>query len=82
LCADYARFQARAAEAELKKEASSKAAPAQPDTPSQKTIPLTGRIARLRDGRIGRFGWKAHVATLREFTLQACANELGLEVVW
>ena len=43
-------------------------------------LPLAGRVARLKDGRIGRFGWKAHVATLREFTLQACSNELGLEV--
>src|SRR5207244_11566931 len=41
---------------------------------------IGNRDACLRDGRIGRFGWKAHVATLREFTLQACANELGLEV--
>jgi CxxC motif-containing protein (DUF1111 family) len=44
------------------------------------TIPVSGRVARLKDGRIGRFGWKAQVATLREFTLQACANEIGLEV--
>src|SRR4029077_3909909 len=46
----------------------------------QAALPLTGRVARLKDGRIGRFGWKAHVATLREFTLQACSNEIGLEV--
>ena len=39
-----------------------------------------GRIARLPDGRIGRFGWKASKATLAEFTSQACAVELGLEV--
>jgi CxxC motif-containing protein (DUF1111 family) len=43
-------------------------------------IPVSGRVCRLKDGRIGRFGWKAQVATLREFTLQACANEIGLEV--
>lgn len=43
-------------------------------------IPVSGRVARLKDGRVGRFGWKAQVATLKEFTLQACANELGLEV--
>jgi CxxC motif-containing protein (DUF1111 family) len=47
---------------------------------NQTPLPLTGRVARLKDGQIGRFGWKAHVATLREFTLQACSNELGLEV--
>jgi hypothetical protein len=46
----------------------------------QTALPITGRVARLKDGRIGRFGWKAHVATLRDFTLQACASELGLEV--
>jgi CxxC motif-containing protein (DUF1111 family) len=43
-------------------------------------LPLGGRVARLKDGRIGRFGWKGQVASLREFTLQACSNELGLEV--
>jgi hypothetical protein len=43
-------------------------------------LPLAGRVVHLKDRRIGRFGWKANVATLREFTLQACANELGLEV--
>jgi CxxC motif-containing protein (DUF1111 family) len=43
-------------------------------------LPVRGRVARLKDGRIGRFGWKASVATLREFTLQACSSELGLEV--
>jgi CxxC motif-containing protein (DUF1111 family) len=41
---------------------------------------VTGRISRLRDGQIGRFGWKGQTATLREFVLAACANELGLEV--
>jgi CxxC motif-containing protein (DUF1111 family) len=47
---------------------------------SEVALPIAGRVARLKDGRIGRFGWKGHVATLREFTLQACASELGLEV--
>ena len=37
-------------------------------------------MARLKDGRAGRFGWKASVASLHEFTLQACSSELGLEV--
>jgi hypothetical protein len=41
---------------------------------------IRGRVSRLNDGRIGRFGWKAQVATLDEFVLRACANELGLEV--
>ncbi len=43
-------------------------------------LPVRGRVARLKDGRVGRFGWKASVASLREFTLQACSSELGLEV--
>ena len=43
-------------------------------------LPVKGRVARLKDGRIGRFGWKGNVASLREFTLQACSSELGLEV--
>jgi CxxC motif-containing protein (DUF1111 family) len=41
---------------------------------------IRGRVSRLKDGRIGRFGWKAQVATLRDFVLAACSNELGLEV--
>ncbi len=43
-------------------------------------LPITGRVARLQVGKVGRFGWKASVASLSEFTLQACANEIGLEV--
>jgi mono/diheme cytochrome c family protein len=43
-------------------------------------LPVSGRVAILKDGKVGRFGWKANVATLHEFTLQACSNELGLEV--
>jgi CxxC motif-containing protein (DUF1111 family) len=38
-----------------------------------------GRVLRLKDGRLGRFGWKAQVASLDDFVLTACANELGLE---
>ncbi len=41
---------------------------------------ISGRVLRLKDGRIGRFGWKNSVATVREFTALACATELGLEV--
>jgi CxxC motif-containing protein (DUF1111 family) len=41
---------------------------------------VNGRVARLADGRVGRFGWKAQTATLREFVLSAAAVELGLEV--
>ncbi len=39
---------------------------------------IRGRVARLADGRIGRFGWKGEFATLDEFVRAACANELGL----
>jgi CxxC motif-containing protein (DUF1111 family) len=41
---------------------------------------VKGRVSRLPDGRIGRFGWKAQTATLREFVLSAAAVELGLEL--
>ena len=41
---------------------------------------IRGRVNHLKDGRIGRFGWKAETPSLREFVLSACANELGLEV--
>ena len=43
-------------------------------------LPVLGRVAILKDGRIGHFGWKANVSRLGEFTLQACSNEIGLEV--
>jgi CxxC motif-containing protein (DUF1111 family) len=39
---------------------------------------VRGRVARLADGRIGRFGWKLEFATLSDFVKAACANELGL----
>lgn len=41
---------------------------------------VSGRIAKLKDGRIGRFGWKAQEASLEDFVLTACAVELGLHV--
>jgi RNA polymerase sigma factor (sigma-70 family) len=41
---------------------------------------VKGRVSRLRDGRIGRFGWKAQTATLNEFVRSAAAGEMGLEV--
>jgi mono/diheme cytochrome c family protein len=37
-----------------------------------------GRVHLLPDGRVGKFGWKAQFATLKEFVAAACANELGL----
>ncbi len=41
---------------------------------------VTGRVSRGSDGRAKKFGWKAQVASLQEFTLSACAIELGLNV--
>ena len=41
---------------------------------------VNGRVSRLSDGRIGRFGWKAQTATLRDFVVSAAAVEMGLEV--
>ena len=41
---------------------------------------VVGRVSRQKDGRIGRFGWKAQTPTLNDFVLTACAVELGLEV--
>ena len=41
---------------------------------------VAGRVARQKDGRIGRFGWKAQMPSLDGFVLTACAVELGLEV--
>ncbi len=41
---------------------------------------VRGRFTRTREGRIGRFGWKAQIASLHEFVRAACANEMGLEV--
>ncbi len=40
---------------------------------------IHGRVSRLQDGRIGRFGWKGQTATLDDFVRTACAAELGLE---
>jgi CxxC motif-containing protein (DUF1111 family) len=39
---------------------------------------IRGRVARLGDGRVGRFGWKLEFASLSDFVKAACANELGL----
>jgi CxxC motif-containing protein (DUF1111 family) len=48
---------------------------------ASKTFPaIHGRVSRLPDGRIGRFGWKGQIASLEDFVLTACAVELGLEV--
>jgi CxxC motif-containing protein (DUF1111 family) len=41
------------------------------------TAPV-GRALLLRNGQIGKFGWKAQSANLLDFVQAACANELGL----
>tara|TARA_R110002049_G_scaffold4601_6_gene32878 strand:- start:74336 stop:75994 length:1659 start_codon:yes stop_codon:yes gene_type:complete len=47
---------------------------------AQKRHPeISGRPSTLTDGRIGKFGWRANIATLLDFNDQACANEVGLE---
>lgn len=40
---------------------------------------ISGRAARLENGRIGRFGWKASQATLIEQIAQAFAEDLGID---
>jgi len=39
---------------------------------------ISGRVNRLADGRIGRFGWKASQPGLREQTALALSQDLGL----
>jgi RNA polymerase sigma factor (sigma-70 family) len=41
---------------------------------------VKGRVSRLKDGRVGRFGWKAQTATLGDFVRAAAAGEIGLEI--
>jgi CxxC motif-containing protein (DUF1111 family) len=41
---------------------------------------IAGRVSRQKDGRIGRFGWKAQTPRLDDFVRTACAVELGLDV--
>jgi hypothetical protein len=39
---------------------------------------VRGRFNILGDGRVGKFGWKAHVATLVEFMGEALRDEIGI----
>jgi CxxC motif-containing protein (DUF1111 family) len=80
---NVAAEQAKAAELVVQAKAREKKQPYQFDLASmigEPALPLRGRLPRLKNGRVGHFGWKSQTASLREFTLQACANELGLEV--
>ncbi len=47
---------------------------------TKETPDIQGRVSRLKDGRIGRLGWKGQTANVEDFVLNACAVELGLEV--
>jgi CxxC motif-containing protein (DUF1111 family) len=38
---------------------------------------ISGRVNQVR-GRVGRFGWKAQAATLRQFVATAYLNEIGM----
>jgi CxxC motif-containing protein (DUF1111 family) len=41
---------------------------------------ITGRVPRSIDGKVGRFGWRGQVSTLKDFVQNACAVELGLQL--
>lgn len=41
---------------------------------------ISGRARILADGRLGRFGWKAQIPTVYDFTADALLQELGLTV--
>jgi len=49
-----------------------------PDDENQDGI--AGRTHRLPDGRLGRFGWKGNVPSIREFVRDALSGELGMTV--
>ncbi|QDV83049.1 Cytochrome c [Stieleria magnilauensis] len=40
---------------------------------------ISGRLATLASGGIGKFGWRGNVRSLLDFCDQACAAEVGLE---
>ena len=41
---------------------------------------IAGRMHLLDDGRLGRFGWKSNVPSVREFVRDAFSGELGMTV--
>ena len=41
---------------------------------------VKGQVALSGSGGVGKFGWRGQTATLKEFVMGACANELGLQV--
>ena len=50
--------------------------------PDQVDLPddIQGRPSYTEDGRLGRFGWKAQVPSVAEFTRDAASAELGMTV--
>jgi CxxC motif-containing protein (DUF1111 family) len=40
---------------------------------------ISGRALTI-SGKLGRFGWKGHVATVRDFTIDAFKTELGMNI--
>ncbi len=46
---------------------------------ASKNSKIRGQIARLADGNAGKFGWRGQKASVEEFTVEACAVELGLK---
>lgn len=41
---------------------------------------IRGVAPYMRDGRLGRFGWKADIPSVKEFVRDAMSNELGMTV--
>ena len=41
---------------------------------------IHGKVALAGSGGVGKFGWRGQTATLKEFVMGTCANELGLQV--
>ena len=40
---------------------------------------IQGEVVELIDDKVGKFGWRGSISSLREFVSLACANELGLQ---
>jgi CxxC motif-containing protein (DUF1111 family) len=48
-------------------------------TQAQRPSTIKGQVA-VAGGKVGKFGWRGQIASLKDFVMGACANELGLEV--
>lgn len=49
------------------------------DSQKRESPDIAGRAPRATGGGVGRFGWRGQTASLRQFVMIACANELGLQ---